>query len=411
MRWIVVICIAKSACSFALPVPPRKTISVRGGGALQANPGLVYDALFGSLALAAVSAKVVTRQKKDPQLVAKEEEKNVLGLRFLPVFWLLRAADWLQGPYFYEVYASKTSPLVVPRLFLAGFGSTAICGPIVGRWVDRYGRKAGTLVFAVIYAMAALTTRSNDISILFLGRVLSGIGTALLFSAPEAWLVGEAKRTNREGSLGKTFGAAYGGDALVAIAAGQMASLAAYFRGPTGPFELSVAFLILGFITASFRWTENVAPKAERTSSSGIGEAFRVAVADPRILLVGAVQALFEGAMYVFVLQWPPAMTKAITSAFGSVGTPFGKIFSCFMVCCLLGSTFFSHLQSKHVAVEKSLASMTALASVAMAAATIATKYSLYPLAALTLAFFAFEFAVGVTFPVLQSTFAFSFFL
>ena len=41
---------------------------------------------------------------------------------------------------------------------------------------------------------------------LLMWRVLKGIGTSLLFSAPEAWLVGEAGREGVESSLGDTFG-------------------------------------------------------------------------------------------------------------------------------------------------------------------------------------------------------------
>ncbi len=53
-----------------------------------------------------------------------------LQIRFLSVFWLLRCADWLQGPYFYEVYSSKilngvpASLATVSKLFLTGFAST-----------------------------------------------------------------------------------------------------------------------------------------------------------------------------------------------------------------------------------------------------------------------------------------------
>ena len=54
--------------------------------------------------------------------------------RFLIVFWLFKMADWLQGPYFYEVYASKifngqaASLSLVSKLFLTGFGATALFG-------------------------------------------------------------------------------------------------------------------------------------------------------------------------------------------------------------------------------------------------------------------------------------------
>ena len=148
-------------------------------------------------------------------------------------------------------------------------------------------------------------------------------------------LVGEYQKLNTTSGkwLGETFGWAYAGDSLVAILAGQLAALTAAKEGPTGPFTLSVLFLSLGSLLALFNWSENVAPKAVTASSSSsssesgtataddsnnnnnnndnsnsISAAISVMSKDPRILLLGAVQALFEGAMYIFVLQWPPAI-------------------------------------------------------------------------------------------------------
>lgn len=93
------------------------------------------------------------------QIDAKPNNVKSLQFRFLTVFWLIRMADWLQGPYFYEVYSSKVfngipaSLDLVSKLFLVGFASTGIFGPWIGRFVDTVGRKAGTLAFAVLYTI------------------------------------------------------------------------------------------------------------------------------------------------------------------------------------------------------------------------------------------------------------------
>lgn len=149
------------------------------------------------------------------QQTKKPKSVQDLQVKFLSVFWLLRCADWLQGPYFYEVYASKVfngvpaSIALVSRLFLTGFASTALFGPLVGRAVDANGRRRGTIAFALIYALGAASTKSPLLQVLFLGRVLSGIGTSLLFSAPESWLVGESQKNGDDPDgkyLGETFG-------------------------------------------------------------------------------------------------------------------------------------------------------------------------------------------------------------
>ena len=296
------------------------------------------------------------------------------------------------------------------RLFLTGFASTALFGPIVGRLCDTYGRKAGTLAFSLLYSLGASSTRSNVLGILLLGRVVGGIGTSLLFSAPEAWLVGEAGRRGIGSSLGETFGLAYAGDSIVAILAGQMAEAAASSsRGPTGPFELSVVFLVLGGLLASFLWKENVAggggggveddgAKSKDASvvvvaKPSIRDAIEVVKSDPKIMLVGAIQSMFEAAMYIFVLNWPPAVSRAIESYFSkfatansspsAIGTPYGTVFSCFMACCLLGSTVFGRLTSstgradartgkvrRAMSTESFAVGMLALATAAMGVAT-----------------------------------------
>jgi len=398
----------------------------RGGAASQAlfgsgTPQALFNASLLALAFATATAKLLSNKASSSSggdggvggakgSDEKPDSVRSLQRRFLAVFWLLRCADWLQGPYFYQVYASKVvngvsaSMSLVSRLFLTGFASTAVFGPVVGRAADQYGRKRATVAFSVIYALGAASTKSPLLAVLFAGRLMSGIGTSLLFSAPESWLVGESQKSGDDPDgryLGETFGLAYAGDSIVAIMAGQLAALAASRRGPTGPFELSTAFLALGGVLAGWLWRENKAEPSSQSDAPSIREAVDVVRADPKIMLVGSVQSLFEAAMYIFVLQWPPALSSAISKAFGGASTtPYGTIFSCFMACCLLGSTLFGSLAKMSVPTESFAAVMLGVATIAMAAATwIVSSAGSMSLAALTASFFAFEACVGMYFP------------
>lgn len=179
---------------------------------------------------------------------------------------------------------------------------------------------------------------------------------------------------------------------------------AASRRGPTGPFELSTGFLVAGGLLAALLWKENKAESGDNSSKPSIREAVDVIKGDPKIMLVGAVQSLFEAAMYIFVLQWPPAISKAVGKAFGSgSATPYGTVFSCFMASCLLGSTLFGQLAKKGVATEVSASSMLSVATLAMTAATFIVSTASpalgMSLAGLMGAFFAFEACVGMYFP------------
>lgn len=151
---------------------------------------------------------------------------------------------------------------------------------------------------------------------------------------------------------------------------------------------------------AALLWKENVAEGSDSSSKPTIREALNVVRKDPKIMSVGAVQSLFEAAMYIFVLQWPPALTTAITKAFGDGAvTPYGTVFSCFMACCLLGSTMFGYFTKKGTKTETFTAGMLSLATLAMAGATAVTTSASQSLWALIASFFLFEGCVGMYFP------------
>jgi hypothetical protein len=105
--------------------------------------------------------------------------------------------------------------------------------------------------------------------------------------------------------------------------------------------------------------------------------------------------------MYIFVLQWPPAIAGGIAKFFGSkdIATPFGTIFSCFMACCLLGSTLFGQLARMSVPTEVFTAGFLTVATIAMSLATWTVNQSTLSLPLLAASFFVFEACVGMYFP------------
>ena len=94
-----------------------------------------------------------------------------LQVRFLAVFWLFRLSDWLQGPYFYGVYASKiiggtaVSADLIAKIFLTGFATTAFFGPFIGKATDSFGRKKGSIAFALFYILGTNERRTNSLQL------------------------------------------------------------------------------------------------------------------------------------------------------------------------------------------------------------------------------------------------------
>lgn len=383
-----------------------------GSEAVVDDPQQLFRILFRIMAVVCVGLKLLTMDRTSTSNSESADKPSLemarLRRRFLTVFWLFKMADWLQGPYFYDVYSSKVingqpvSTDMVARFFLTGFGTAAAFGAWVGRLVDANGRKAGSIAFALLYGLSALSVHSDRLSLLVLGRMAGGVGTALLFSAPEAWLVGEHQRAGfSDAWLSGTFGLAYLGDSIVAILAGQLAGSAAELHGPTAPFALSMVVLALGAAAVLATWRENTAltnastaPTAEVDSAQKVRivDAWRKIIADPRILGVGAIQALFEGAMYIFVIQWPPAMIGVLPGK----DVPFGAVFSCLMAACMIGSSAFAAIAPR-LSVEVATAVMLALAAGSMAAPAL-TSGSLPIVVA---SFLLFEACVGFYFPAI----------
>ncbi len=68
---------------------------------------------------------------------------------------------------------------------------------------------------------------------------------------------------------------------------------------------------------------------------------------DRRVMYLGLIQSFFEGSMYVFILQWTPAITSAVSHGVLLPGAPsptvpYGYIFSSFMASVLI--SFFKNI-------------------------------------------------------------------
>lgn len=265
-------------------------------------------------------------------------------LNYLLVYLLAVAADWLQGPYVYALYTDYGyEKKQIGQLFIAGFGSSAIFGTIVGSVADKYGRKFNVIVFVISYALSCMTKHSPNFHILLVGRLLAGIATSILFSAFESWLVSEHNRRSFDPALlSDTFSKAQFGNAVVAILSGQVAGVAADKFGKVAPFDTAAIVLgITGAIVLA-TWSENYGD-SRQSVSAGLKSAWSMMFADEKILLVGIIQSCFEAAMYLMVFSWTPALQAASTAmALGEI--PHGMIFSSFMVCIMIGSSLFVFL-------------------------------------------------------------------
>ncbi|ESN93425.1 hypothetical protein HELRODRAFT_88702 [Helobdella robusta] len=260
---------------------------------------------------------------------------------YLIVYLLAAAGDWLQGPYVYALYQSYgMATHDIELLFVAGFGSSMLFGTVVGSVADKYGRKTNCILYGILYSLSCVTKHFNNFSILMVGRLLGGIATSILYSAFESWVILEHhKRGFEPHLLGSIFSHAVVGNSIVAICSGVVAQKAADFFGYVAPFDVSIISLVIMCIVIYFTWVENYGDQSASTMQS-FGQSLKTIRADAKILCLGLIQSLFEGAMYTFVLEWTPALSPPPRSS-PSSPIPHGIIFAGFMVSIMIGSSLF----------------------------------------------------------------------
>lgn len=74
---------------------------------------------------------------------------------------------------------------------------------------------------------------------------------------------------------------------------------------------MTFAALVVLLITT---WSENYGD-ANAPVFQSFFSAWNSLLSDRKILLLGIAQSLFEAAMYVFILEWTPALTQALNKA------------------------------------------------------------------------------------------------
>jgi len=367
-----------------------------------------YVVTFCALACACATMEL---RKKRMSGKAANLPANFLAFRnnYLVVYALMMAGDWLQGPYVYALYKHYGySTGDIGKLFIAGFGASMIFGTIVGSLADRYGRKRAALTYVATYIASCITKHWSDYGVLMLGRFFGGIATSLLFTAFESWLVSEHFARNYDSDwLNGTFAKAiFIGNGLVSIIAGLLANylVTDMGLGPVAPFDAAATFLAIGGAIIASTWTEN---KGAATENASLEASFRAAsnaiFNDKKVLYLGAMQSLFEAAMYSFVFLWTPALSP------NEEIIPHGMIFATMMVACMIGSSIAGQLLAEKDLRPEKYMQYVFLASAASLSLPIFVNMLPFPQTAgnsitlegqiIMLGFLVFEGLVGIFWP------------
>ena len=273
------------------------------------------------------------------EVIEYESHKKLtrLHVKYLFLYCLATLGDWLQGPYLYALYQSYgLTRNDIQLLFLAGFTSSMITGPIMGSMADRLGRRLNCILYCIFYTFCCVSQQFSDIKVLFMGRIFGGISTSILCSAFESWIICQHSITGSnvhpnqvEKYIKQIFGNATLGNSCMAILAGVIAQKIADRHGYIAPFHASAGVLVVCGVAIYMFWEENFG-NIEASNLSQIKRSLKIMSEDRHVLTIGLVQALFESSMYCFVLEWTPALDhpERVNSNLPVQKLPHGTIFA-----------------------------------------------------------------------------------
>lgn len=246
----------------------------------------------------------------------------------------------------------------VAWLYGTNYIAAAVSALGVGFLADRFGRRLACLGFCIIHSIACLTVLSSSLPVIFLGRVLSGVGLTLLWTVFESWMVTEFNARGLHASsisLTTMFGIMTTSNCMCAILGGVLGHcLVLALRSRTNPFVLGIALEFVAVYLMFRDWNENYGTR-QTTDEEEISEApeksSEGAFGDVRVWMLSFITCFFEGANFLILYFWPGMLQDAHRRALLEAGdddaaanaseVPYGVVFASFMATMILGALTF----------------------------------------------------------------------
>ncbi|KAI9599579.1 hypothetical protein BDF19DRAFT_429161 [Syncephalis fuscata] len=275
---------------------------------------------------------------------------NRLRSYWLSAYLCAAAGDWLQGPYLYSVYRQRGfSDGVITALSALGFLSSALLGAFVASLANTGNRQRYALTAILLYVAACglLLIGGTSIWALVLGKLASGIATALWSPFYETWLIGQQLKYNLPNSwLDTTLSLAASLNGIIAIAAGLAGDALILWWHDTleMPFVAALIALIVSALLVCLTWSSEGPQTTKSVSVATKSNSFYALFKDSTVIYLCFIQILFESAMYTFVFFWAPILQQRIDK---DQSLPFGSIFAIFMASYALGPVFYRQITGR----------------------------------------------------------------
>ncbi|CAF0900003.1 unnamed protein product [Adineta steineri] len=182
--------------------------------------------------------------------------------------------------------------------------------------------------------------------IFFVGSAARGIAHSLYNTNFEAWLIHDHHNSGLSTDLLKEIlRNSFVLSSIVAIGTGFVSQLSAELLGYVAPFDIAIGIYLIMITFILIQWRENYGDK-EASSTTSFIHSIEILRNDPRILLVGLITSLFEVTIYIYAMEWTPALERARTWIIYEP-LPLGIIYSSFMFFNMIGTIVFKPLSKR----------------------------------------------------------------
>lgn len=140
---------------------------------------------------------------------SKDNTKNKYSLRFRYLFCYLivRGSIWSKAPYLFVLYLNyhKFSVSEIGLLFVIDYLSSLIFSPFIGGLTDVYGRKLFSIIYNILVICNLILRLTGVQSLAYIAQILTGIGTGIINTSYESWIVCESFKVFEEPSIRQRF--------------------------------------------------------------------------------------------------------------------------------------------------------------------------------------------------------------
>ena len=322
------------------------------------NPAFYYSIILFQVFLIFIITLLNNHQRKKRKTDAKHEnlnktlhltkEQKILKWKYLSAYILTRASTWAKGPYLFTLYHDYHGFTVeqIGVLYIIDAVFSFISTPVFGSCADKYGRRLFSSLYDVFVVINVSLRITCIKSLAYIAQVFTGLGSTLLTTPFESWIVYESEKLYGDDSEGRELflqdvfkdQALY--DSICSIVVCSITAVLFTYFGIFVPLFFCILMASIGYCVIQFTWDEN---KPNSTSTVSTYESFFDALQELKkrdVLSVGIIESLWMACLNLFIFVWTPILQE--TTETGEMNV--GFIFFTFVIMLIVGTLLFELL-------------------------------------------------------------------